>query len=296
MRATFILAIAASFVSAVPSPPARGDTTFITTDTDILNFALTLELVENAFYSRGLEMFDADAFTSSGLPAFARGRFSQLAQHEATHVAFLQQTLGNKATKACNYTFPFSDPPAFSAMSAILENVGDGAYLGASQFIVDKSVLTAAGSIMSTEGRHQAWVNSAVNKQTPWTGSFVTPLSFNQAFSLASPFIVSCPASNPNLGLKAFPALTVSPAAPTPGSTITLTFNQTGNAPTFLALLIGLDTTFLPITNKQVTLPAGLQGFVYAVVVNNKVAVTDASTLAGPAILDFPFNSAASNP
>ncbi|KAF8583678.1 hypothetical protein K439DRAFT_1202039 [Ramaria rubella] len=295
MKSVSILAIAASLVYAAPSERRAASAI---TDTVILNFALTLEHLENAYYIDGLQQFDEQAFTDAGLPVWARGRFSQISQHEAVHVAFLEGALGSEATQPCNYSFPFTDPPSFTALSAILENVGDSAYLGAAQFVSDKTVLTAAASILSTEGRHQAWVNSAVNKQTPWSGSFVTPLGFNQVFTLASPFITSCPSSNPDLGVQAFPALTVDPAAPVPGSNITLTFNSTGagSDPLYLAVLSGLTTKFAPISNNQATLPEGLQGFVYAVVTNNATDATDASTVAGPTILSFPFNSAASNP
>jgi hypothetical protein len=51
-------------------------------DTTVLNFALTLEHLENAFYSGGLAKYDDKAFTDAGLPSFARGRFVEVGQHE----------------------------------------------------------------------------------------------------------------------------------------------------------------------------------------------------------------------
>ena len=75
-----------------------------TPDITVLNFALTLEHLENAFYQGALAQFDAKAFTDAGLPPFARGRFLQIADHEKTHVQFLSSTLGAQATQPCNYS------------------------------------------------------------------------------------------------------------------------------------------------------------------------------------------------
>src|ERR1700677_5330308 len=73
-------------------------------DTTVLNFALTLEHLENAFYLAGLAQFDQAAFDKANLPPFARGRFAQVAEHEMTHVAFLSAALGDQATQPCNYS------------------------------------------------------------------------------------------------------------------------------------------------------------------------------------------------
>ena len=69
----------------------------------ILQYALTLEHVENAFYSGALKKFDAHAFEQAGFPGWVRGRFAQIGAHEATHVKFLETALGAMAPKACEY-------------------------------------------------------------------------------------------------------------------------------------------------------------------------------------------------
>lgn len=73
-------------------------------DEMILNFALTLEHLENAFYAEGLAKFDETAFAAAGLPSFARGRIAQISQNEATHVETLKGILGADATQPCNYS------------------------------------------------------------------------------------------------------------------------------------------------------------------------------------------------
>jgi len=72
-------------------------------DIDILNFALTLEHIENAFYSQGLSKFTQEDFVHAGFPNWSYGRFKQIAAHESAHVKFLETTLGDKATKPCTY-------------------------------------------------------------------------------------------------------------------------------------------------------------------------------------------------
>jgi rubrerythrin len=72
-------------------------------DADVLNFALTLEHLENAFYTQALSEFDDEAFKKAGLPDFARGRFVELAANEAAHQELLTQILGDAATQPCTY-------------------------------------------------------------------------------------------------------------------------------------------------------------------------------------------------
>jgi hypothetical protein len=64
----------------------------------------TLEHLENAFYHGALSKYDEEDFQKAGFPPFARGRFIEIAQHEAQHVALLSDALGPAATKPCTYT------------------------------------------------------------------------------------------------------------------------------------------------------------------------------------------------
>jgi Ferritin-like domain len=191
-----------------------------------------------------------------------------------------------------------------------LEGGGVSAYSGALQELTDDTHLTTAAVILSTEARQASWVNSAVNKQNPWSGPFdvshlfiprflpdhrlappQTALDAREISTIASGFIVDCPSTNPPLP-QPFPSLSITSTSLTPGSTVTVAFTPSSPPPaqTFLAFLTGLDTLFSPITDGKATLPA-LNGTVYAVVNSNNQTVTDDSIVAGPTILDFPFDS-----
>ncbi|KAG9014767.1 hypothetical protein FRB94_010614 [Tulasnella sp. JGI-2019a] len=155
------------------------------TDTDVLQYALTLEHLENTFYKQALGKFDDAAFKSAGFEPIVRERFVEISQHEQDHVTFLSAAIGSQATQACEYNFPYNDVKSFAALSMVLEGVGTSAYLGAAKFLGDETLLTTAGSILTTEARQASWVSSSVLQDAPWSGPFETPLDFNQVFTLA---------------------------------------------------------------------------------------------------------------
>ena len=112
-----------------------------------------------------------------------------------------------------------------------------------------------------------------------------------QAFSLASPFITTCPKSNPDLKLIPFPTLTIDGAFPQnltafPGLTANVQIGSTSKA-THIAFLTGLDAIFVPIINQTVVLPQNVSGQVYAIATSNGTDFSDASTQNGPAIMLF---------
>jgi len=145
---------------------------------------------------------------------------------ETTHVAFLTAALakaGAQPVAECVYSFGVTDVKSFVVTASILEGVGISAYLGAAADIMSAAYLTAAGSILTVEARHSSYLRAALG-ESPFPTPFDTPLSLNEVYTLASPFIVSCPTSNVKLPVKAFPKLVSDPKNGniTAGSTITL--------------------------------------------------------------------------
>ncbi|KAH7925914.1 hypothetical protein BV22DRAFT_1128591 [Leucogyrophana mollusca] len=284
------VAFASLCIAAVHALPSKRNTgNDVPTVTQILNYALTLEHLENAFYAHGLEKYDESDFINIGLPKTARGRFAQIAAHEATHVSFLESALGREATRPCTYKFPDTDAKSFAAVSYLLENVGTSAYTGAAQYL-SGSTITAAAAILAVEARHAAWVNSDVLGADPWNTAFDTPLDLNQIYTLASSVITSCPSSNPALPVKAFPALEFPPAS-SPGSFVQVSFHRPlPPLLLYVAFVSGLETKIVPLAPlNSVKIPDDLEGVVYAVITSDPFKLSDDVTIAGPAFLSFDF-------
>src|SRR5690348_8888830 len=93
-------------------------------DIKILNYALTLEYLESAFY--------AEALAKGKLSGVAQNFASVVASHEAAHVAALQKVLGSKATKKPAFDFQgtTSKQKTFLETAKTLEDTGVSAYQG----------------------------------------------------------------------------------------------------------------------------------------------------------------------
>ncbi len=122
------------------------------TDVSILNFALTLEELEAAFYR---EAVAGGALTGRTL------RFARVTgAHEDAHVAFLRQALGSAAIARPQFNFmgTTTNSQQFIATAVTLEETGVAAYKGQAPLIETPAVLGAALTIHSVEARHAAWV------------------------------------------------------------------------------------------------------------------------------------------
>ena len=138
---------------------------------DILNYALTLEYLEAAFYNTAL--------ASSGLipGGAATAAIQTIAKHEDAHVLFLTntiKTLGGTPVGTPTFDFsagsgtgngPFKDVfnsfELFLNVAQTFEDTGVRAYKGrAAEIVMGGAYLTAALQIHSVEARHAAHIRS----------------------------------------------------------------------------------------------------------------------------------------
>jgi len=260
------------FSASVVKADANSD---LVSDVAILNFALILENLENAFYVLGTSMYKASDY--AGLPLNAPSivkSFQDIAAHEAIHVAALTATIqkyNGTVNPACNYTFGLTDGKSFIATARVLERVGTSAYNGAISKVKTPGFLTVGASIAEIEARHASFLNT-INRMNPMPNAFETPLSPRAITTLAAG-LLKCPFTLP---YAPFPALTLTAASANVADVIT--FSGTPTAPaTHCAFLNGLSPVFAPVTGQTCVVPAGLSGDVFVFLTSD--GVTDVYTV-----------------
>jgi len=169
-----------AFAAGGGRPPAS----FGKGDVGILNYALTLEYLEAAFYNGA---------TAANLPLSPQAAaFLKIAtRDENAHVKFLEGALGSKATKKPAFDFKGANTNAemFMKTAAVLENTGVHAYSGQALNIKSAAYVKAALSILTIEARHASVIGllnegaaPAGTEMTP-NGPFDTPLTAGQVLT-----------------------------------------------------------------------------------------------------------------
>jgi Ferritin-like domain len=158
---------------ALASGSGRPPAGFGRGDIGILNYALTLEYLERAFYN---EATAHHKITSRQLAAFLR----TVTRDERAHVAFLKRALGRHAVKEPKFNFMGipKDQAKFAATAQVLENTGVHAYLGQAGNIRKPAYLLAAAEIVTIEARHAGaigLINDPTGKAIAPDGPFDVP-------------------------------------------------------------------------------------------------------------------------
>jgi hypothetical protein len=140
-------------------------------DVAILNYALTLEYLESAFY--------VEAVKKGAISGDVMQSAKVVRDHELAHVKALKSVLGKKAVKRPMFDFKNTtgDQDTFLKTAVALEDTGVSAYAGQGPRISQKAVVAAALSIHSVEARHAAHFRSLA-------GMTFAPTAFDKARSM----------------------------------------------------------------------------------------------------------------
>jgi hypothetical protein len=171
-------------------------------DVDILNYALTLEHLEAAYYNDFLDNYSendversevANYFDRPTLQYSVYQQIQGVRDHEESHVDALSKTitdLGGTPVKPATYEFPYSSITEFVAIADRLEAVGVSAYAGVAPMISNPDIIPSALSIHSVEANHQTYFQ-LLNLQRPAPNAFNPARSMDEVLGIAKQFIVS---------------------------------------------------------------------------------------------------------
>lgn len=160
-------------------------------DLEVLNYALTLEYLESAFYQQG----NARRLLSGKEAEY----LVRVQKDEEAHVSALTGTINKLggtpvAAPAVDFKDSFSSRTNYLTTSHTFENLGVSAYLGAAGFIKNKDILQAAAGIFGVECRHAAVVGNLLGL-TPEGGVYMgaqeTAKNKSEVLATAGPFIKS---------------------------------------------------------------------------------------------------------
>jgi rubrerythrin len=171
-----------------------------TSDLKIVNYALTLEYLEAAFYQ---EVLDSGVIKDKKIGDLVK----TIHEHEQGHVDALTATAkslgGTPAARPETRFQEVIDKGAKNILrtAATVENLGAAAYLGQAGNIKSKDILAAALSIHSVEARHAAALNELVGRgfgdgrgglegSLP-DGPFAKPMDMAAVLKAVKPFIAS---------------------------------------------------------------------------------------------------------
>ena len=154
-------------------------------DVDVLNFALTLEHIEAAFYTRAI-------IKGRNMSGDTMRLVREIRDNETAHVDAITQTikgLGGMPAAAPKVGFGnvFTSEKPFLKLAQTLEDTGVSAYNGAAPSIRSGDVLAAAGSIVQVEARHAALIR-LMRGETPAPAAFDPALDQQKVLDAVMPF------------------------------------------------------------------------------------------------------------
>lgn len=157
-------------------------------DAGILNYALTLEYVQAAFYTEAERL------------GALRGREAMVARTlggvERAHVAAFRSALGSAAVKRPSFDFrgTTEDGETFLRTAVAFEDLGAAAYKAQLLRIRQPEIVSVAASVHSVEARHAAWMRYLVGA-VPATAALDEPSDRQRTLQLVAStrFITAAP-------------------------------------------------------------------------------------------------------
>jgi rubrerythrin len=155
-------------------------------DLDILNYALTLEYLEAAFYTRALK--------NNVVEGRELELVTPIRDHEQAHVDAISGTisdLGGEPVESPRFKFPdgvLDNRGSFLEQASVFEELGVTAYHGQVTNIENGDILAAAAAIAGVESRHAA-VIAQISGGNPFPAPMEATATMDEVLEAAMQFI-----------------------------------------------------------------------------------------------------------
>jgi len=233
---------AASLVAAAPTAgpnPVGGVDTNATSpppayiplsdfDFQSLNLALNQEWIELDLFHYGLSRFSPEEFEAVGITAADQFLIEFMADQEVGHSTLLSNILQGAGAKQCQYKYDFNTVKEFVQFCAVLTRFGESGVYGFLSHLDSRPAADLLTLSISTEARQQM-VFRQLSGAFPMPVWFETGISQSMAWTLLSPYLISCPAENPKIEWNIFPYLTIdnNPNLTSPDFNASISTNRT---------------------------------------------------------------------
>jgi hypothetical protein len=150
-------------------------------DVTVLEFALTLEHLQAAFY--------ADALSAGKLSGEPRQFAQVVGAQEREHLTYLSHAVGRAAGTKQRFRFgdAVTDQTRFLTTAVMLEETGLAAYNGQAGNL-SPTALASVGRVISVEARHASWARAMAGEQ-PAPNATDKPISAAEAQSALRRFL-----------------------------------------------------------------------------------------------------------
>jgi ferritin-like protein len=174
-----MVATGATALGAVAVSPALASAKAASSDTTILNFALTLEYLQASFYT--------EAERIGALRGALAHQAHVVGMHERAHVKAFKELLGSAAIKEPTFDFHgvTENQEAFRSTAVAFEDLATAAYKEQAPRIKSRSYLAGALAIHSVEARHAAWIRRLAGF-LPAAHAFDDPLSDSKVVQIVN--------------------------------------------------------------------------------------------------------------
>lgn len=224
--------LAVCVVSAQTS--GGGTTSGNTADVTALNNLLAMQNLQSAFFTQGLQKFQASDFAginlscSTNTPTYdlLKAINTQMGQ-QITSLQGAITNLGGTPVQPCTYTFTFTTPQAFLNQAVTFANLSSSSFATNTAGINSSDVRTNLATITAVQARQSAFLD-VLNAANPFPQAFEPTVTQSDVTNRLNPFISSCAGTTPGGGSNSITAV-AGPKTTTVTVSKQLTLDATGS-------------------------------------------------------------------